>query len=87
MEITIANAEARLSELVSRAEAGDDVVILRDGRPAVRLVRVHDVPGLALEARRKALNDIWERGRTRTSPVLDAARSQDFLYGEDGLPM
>lgn len=33
-------AKTRLSELVARAEAGEDVVIARAGAPAVRLVPV-----------------------------------------------
>ncbi len=35
--MNIARAKARLSDLVSRAEAGEDVVICRDGKPAVML--------------------------------------------------
>ena len=33
-------AKSQLSNLVKRAHAGEDVVIARDGRPVVRLVRV-----------------------------------------------
>ena len=36
--VNLAQAKARLSELVARAEAGEDVRIARRGRPAVRLV-------------------------------------------------
>ena len=86
MEVSIAHALTALSELVRRAEAGDDVVILRDGRAAVRLVRVHEAPALDPDARRRALMDIWERGRSQVPLDFDAARSQDFLYGDDGLP-
>ncbi len=38
----IAEAKARLSELVERALAGDDVVIARDNKPLVRLVPLGD---------------------------------------------
>jgi prevent-host-death family protein len=41
--IHIAEAKARLSELVERAQAGEEVVIARRNRPVARLVRV-DVP-------------------------------------------
>ena len=37
--VNLAEAKARLSELVARAEGGEDVRIKRRGRPAVRLVR------------------------------------------------
>ena len=35
--MNIAEAKAKLSELVARAEAGEEVVIARDGKPAVVL--------------------------------------------------
>ena len=37
--IGIYDARARLSELVDRVEAGEQVVLTRRGRPVVRLVR------------------------------------------------
>ncbi|MFC0632469.1 type II toxin-antitoxin system Phd/YefM family antitoxin [Brevundimonas balnearis] len=36
--MNIAEAKAHLSELVARAEAGEEVVIARKGKPAVKLV-------------------------------------------------
>ncbi len=38
--VTLAEAEAHLSELVSRAEAGEMIDICRDGKAVVRLVPV-----------------------------------------------
>lgn len=38
--VSLAVAKARLSELVARAEAGEDICITRRGKPAVRLTRV-----------------------------------------------
>ena len=43
-QVNIAEAKAKLSELVSRAEAGEDVVIARAGKPAVRLAVVQPQP-------------------------------------------
>jgi prevent-host-death family protein len=37
IQINIAKAKAKLSELVARAEAGEEVVITRHGKPAVTL--------------------------------------------------
>ncbi len=37
VQMNIAEAKAKLSELVARAEAGEKVVIARDGKPAVVL--------------------------------------------------
>jgi antitoxin (DNA-binding transcriptional repressor) of toxin-antitoxin stability system len=39
-KISIRAAQARLSELTDGAMAGEDIVILRDGKPAVRLVAI-----------------------------------------------
>ncbi|TIS48540.1 MAG: type II toxin-antitoxin system prevent-host-death family antitoxin, partial [Mesorhizobium sp.] len=38
MNISIAEAKAKLSELVSRAEAGEEIVLTRHGKVAARLV-------------------------------------------------
>jgi prevent-host-death family protein len=37
IQVNIAQAKARLSELVARAEAGEEVIIARYGKPAVTL--------------------------------------------------
>ena len=48
--VNIADAKARLSELIGRAEAGEDVRISRRGRPVVRLVAVEEAkPRLAID--------------------------------------
>lgn len=39
--INLADAKARLSELVSRAEGGEEVQISRRGRPVAKLVPLH----------------------------------------------
>ncbi|MDX2237440.1 MAG: type II toxin-antitoxin system prevent-host-death family antitoxin [Hyphomonadaceae bacterium] len=38
VQMNIAEAKAKLSELVARAEAGEEVVIARDGKPVATLV-------------------------------------------------
>lgn len=38
--MNIAEAKSKLSELVARAEAGEEVVIARNGKPAVRIMPV-----------------------------------------------
>lgn len=42
--VNMHEAKRQLCELVARAEAGEDVVIARDGKPAVRLTPVRDDP-------------------------------------------
>ncbi len=40
-------AKTKLSQLVERAEAGEDIVIARNGRPVARLVAVRNTNALA----------------------------------------
>jgi prevent-host-death family protein len=84
MRIPLIEAKEQLSELVRRAESGDDVVLTRHGRPVVRLVPIATRP--SAEERRRVLEEVWQAGRAAATPGPSAARSQDFLYDESGLP-
>lgn len=42
--MNVQDAKARLSDLIARAEEGEEVVIARAGRPVVRLVPVQPRP-------------------------------------------
>jgi prevent-host-death family protein len=81
MRIPVSEAKGQLSKLVKHAEAGDEVVLTRHGQPAVRLVPIRPTPNLG--ARRKLLEAVRISGVARATPGPDAARSQDFLYGND----
>lgn len=84
MKISVSDAKAQLTELVRRAEAGDEVILTRHGHAAVRLVPVARTPDA--KARRTVLEVARASGRAQAASGPDAARSQDFLYGDDGLP-
>ncbi|HTL29461.1 MAG TPA: type II toxin-antitoxin system prevent-host-death family antitoxin [Tepidisphaeraceae bacterium] len=87
MRIPISEAESRLSELVQRAEAGEEIVLTRDGHPTVQLVLVVPPPKpLDRETRRRILQEVRASARGKAKPGPSAARSQDFLYGDHGLP-
>jgi prevent-host-death family protein len=49
MNVPISEAKARLTDLVRRAEAGDEVVLTRHGRPVVRLAPVPGRPVTEVE--------------------------------------
>ncbi len=83
MHVSVSEAKGQLTDLVRRAEAGDDIVLTRHGHPAVRLVPVQQAPDQA--ARRALLATVRTAGKSKALPGPDAARSQDFLY-DDGLP-
>ena len=84
MHISVTDAKGQLTDLVRRAEAGDEIILTRHGQPAVRLVPIRSM--LDPKARRKLLEAVRRSGAARATSGPDAARSQDFLYGEDGLP-
>ena len=84
MEISVTDAKAQLTDLVRRAEAGEEVVLTRHGHAAVRLVPVKRK--LDREARRALLEELQRATAGKVSSGPSAARSQDFLYDEDGLP-
>lgn len=85
VRISVSDAKGQLTDLVRRAEAGEDVVLTRHGHDVIRLapVRSKRAPG----TRRRRIEEISAIAAAKATPGPDAARSQDFLYGEDGLPV
>ncbi|MGF7146854.1 prevent-host-death family protein [Sphingomonas zeicaulis] len=77
-------AKGQLTDLVRRAEAGDEVILTRHGHAAVRLVPVKPVADA--KSRKVLLDAVRASAAAKAAPGSSAARSQDFLYGEDGLP-
>lgn len=84
MHISVTDAKGQLTELVRRAEAGDEVILTRHGHAAVRLVPIKAVSNGT--ARRALLEAARVSGAAKANAGPNAARSQDFLYGDDGLP-
>lgn len=84
MQISVTDAKGQLTELVRRAEAGDEVILTRHGHAAVRLVPVKPVPDA--KSRKALLDTVRASAAAKATTGPNAARSQDFLYGEDGLP-
>ena len=82
MHISVTHAKAQLTELVRRAEQGDEVVLTRHGHAAVRLVPVKRPRNP--KALRALIEEIQASAKPTPGPC--AARSQDFLYDDDGLP-
>jgi len=84
MQISLDDAGAQLTELLRRAEAGEEMLLTFDGKPIAQLVPVAPVPTAA--ERRAILEKIVASAAKSATPGPSAARSQDFLYDEDGLP-
>jgi prevent-host-death family protein len=84
MQISVTDAKAQLTELVRRAEKGEEIVLTRHGHAAVRLVPIK--AGLDRKARKALLEAARTAAASKAKAGPSAARSQDFLYGDDGLP-
>lgn len=84
MQVSVTDAKGQLTELVRRAEAGDEIILTRHGHAAVRLVPVRAATDR--KSRRALLDAVRASGAAQASAGPGAARSQDFLYGDDGLP-
>ena len=78
MRISVTDAEGQLTE------AGDEVVLTRHGQAAVRLVPVKTT--LDRKSRRAVLEAAQATGAAKAKAGPSAARRQDFLDGNDGLP-
>jgi prevent-host-death family protein len=83
MHVPVSEAKAQLTDLVRRAEEGEEIVLTRHGQPVVRLAAIR-APISAVERRRVIATARAAAAMAKAGP--GAARSQDFLYGDDGLP-
>ena len=84
MHVPLSDAKARLTDLVRQAEAGEEVVLTRHGKPAARIVPM--APALTGIARARLVESLQRSAARNAHRGPEAARSQDFLYGDDGLP-
>ncbi|HZT20809.1 MAG TPA: type II toxin-antitoxin system prevent-host-death family antitoxin [Dongiaceae bacterium] len=84
MRVSVTEAKGQLTELVRRAETGEEIILTRHGQASVRLVPVRRI--LDAKARRALLEAVRAAAAGKASAGPNAARSQDFLYGDDGLP-
>lgn len=85
MRVSVTEAKGQLTELVRRAEAGEEIILTRHAHAAVRLVPVRPVSNQ--QSRRALLEEVRAATAAKATAGPSAARSQDFLYGEDGLPV
>lgn len=82
MRISVSEAKAQLTELVRRAEAGDEIILTRHGHPVARMIPANKAPPVT--GRRALLEKIMANAKPTPGPC--AARSQDHLYDEYGVP-
>lgn len=87
MHVPLTEAKAKLTDLVRRAEAGEEIVLTRHGKPAVRLEVVAPRKDEDdWDARLREIDRISSEAVAKAKPGPSAARAADFLYDEYGLP-
>lgn len=79
----VTDAKVQLTDLVRRADQGEEIILTRHGQPVVRLAPIQASVGP--RARARLIADV-RAAAAKGVPGPSAARSQDFLYGDDGLP-
>lgn len=79
--IGIYDARSRLSELVERVEAGEEVLLTRRGRPVVRMVRAGDAQRAA--ARASAVKRIRSLRKRMNLRISRAEVMQAIAKGRD----
>jgi len=84
MKISVTAAKVQLTELVRRAEAGEEIIFTRHGHEAVRLTPIQ--PIIDEKSRRTLLEQVRASAARKIAAGDSAARSHDFLYDADGLP-
>ncbi|MDB5553232.1 MAG: prevent-host-death protein [Rhizobium sp.] len=86
MKVSVTEAKAQLTELVRRAESGEEIVLTRHGQEVIRFQPVARKKATTPEEKRALFKKIREMARANMTPGESAARSQDFLYDEFGIP-
>jgi prevent-host-death family protein len=84
MQLPVSEAKARLTDLVRRAEAGEEIVLTRHGHAVVRLVAIH--AKTSAKSRAELIDAVRAQAAAKATAGATAARSQDFLYDDEGLP-
>ena len=74
LKVNMREAKSRLSELVRRAEAGETVIVARDGKPIIELKVVEEIK------ERKSILGIWEHASKDLKPGWDEKLSLEDLF-------
>jgi prevent-host-death family protein len=84
--INMHDAKTQLSDLVARAEAGEEIVIARRNKPAVRLVPIHEETEAGVRAAREHIPERFSH--LRSNPLPDDGRlfehtPDDYISKQD----
>ena len=60
LTVNIHEAKTQFSKLIARVEAGEEIVIARDGAPVARLIAIRQVPSKRISGRDRDLFSVPE---------------------------
>jgi prevent-host-death family protein len=74
MEVNVHHAKTHLSKLIAAAESGEEVIIARNGKPAIKLVPIQ-APA------KKSRRDMWGAGigKIWISPDFDSKETSNEI--------
>lgn len=95
MDVSIATAREQLDELVHRVEAGEEIILTRDGRSVARIGPVPAAkpedsarPARGSKEWRERIDEITRQAVANAIPSDKPAWDHSFLYDdESGLPV
>lgn len=82
--IGLFEAKTHLSELVARAEAGDEVIITRHNKPVAKLVPIGEVSPAVLKRRARASRALQAIGRDMESRGGPITREEILEWVHEG---
>jgi prevent-host-death family protein len=85
VEIAVSEAKGQLTDLLRRAEAGEEIILTRHGRPAGKIVPVGR-RRLSPNERLEVIRRIQLEAAEKVTPGLEPLSKHDYLYDEHGLP-
>ncbi|MDQ6681586.1 MAG: type II toxin-antitoxin system prevent-host-death family antitoxin [Pseudomonadota bacterium] len=82
--IGLFEAKTHLSELVARAERGDEVIITRHNKPVAKIVSVNPTPPFDVERRRLAIAEMQKLGREMREKYGPISRDEIVQWVREG---
>jgi len=77
-------AKTHLSELVARAEQGEEVIITRHNKPVAKLVPISEVPAELIARRRKIAAEMQAIGREMAARGGPVTREEILEWVREG---
>lgn len=82
IHVNIGEAKTRLSELITAAVGGEDIVVDKAGSPQVRLVPVHErteADRAARVARRRSVLGMWKGRMTKEQATIPPSMTDEEI--------